>query len=99
MLGLCVLALAWPACHSVIGLGTGFMYLAPALVLVFPLLAGRYLGERRLLDLARRIPDSRRSGHLDDERPRPVFAPLLARGGRLIAASLAVRPPPLLATR
>lgn len=94
MLGLCALALVWPAAHGVIGLGTGFMYLAPALVLLFPLLAGRYVGEDRLLDLTRRVPTPQRRPVVE-RRPRTQFAPLLARGGRLIACSLAVRPPPL----
>ena len=72
----------------------------PLLVLGMPLLAGRYLGEKHLTRLA-----SRRSRRR--ERPAVVRVPLAwlrgrqtaVRGGRLIAVSLAVRPPPAPAVR
>lgn len=72
-------------------------YAAPLFLLAVPLLAGRYVGEERLERL--------RSGL----RRTPLRAPLaetppaarrlraaLPRGGRLIAHSLAERPPPAL---
>jgi hypothetical protein len=73
-------------------------YAAPLFLLAVPLLAGRYVGEERL--------ERMRSGL----RRTPLRAPLAAtppagrrlraslpRGGRLIAHSLAERPPPALA--
>lgn len=70
--------------------------LLPAFVLAIPLLAHRYPGERVLLALRR----ERR-----DHWPHPVSSAssrgrllvvAVARGGRLIGRSLAVRPPPVL---
>lgn len=72
------------------------LYAAPLLLVALPLLAGRYLGEDRFVRLARSARQGRR-------RPaRRLSAPAgarwelraLPRGGRLIAHSLAVRPPP-----
>jgi hypothetical protein len=98
MFAIAVLVALLPLLHEVAGLGTGFMFMAPAFTLVFPLLAGRYVGEERLLSLARSLPSQRRATGLMT-RPRRRFEPLLARGGRLIGAALAVRPPPALALR
>ncbi len=69
-------------------------YLLPALLLLLVLLTRRYPGERALLARAD-------GSHLRTRRhiveagacsPRPTTVP--PRGGLLIAASLAVRPPP-----
>lgn len=66
----------------------------PALALAFALLTGRYVGENQIAKLASAFVTGRR---------RPSSTPIPAvrrwsgrvpRGGRLIAASLAVRPPP-----
>jgi len=69
-------------------------YGAPVFLLAVPLLAGRYVGEERLERLREGFTARRR-------RPRAAPAPAglrfsvpLPRGGRLIARSLAVRPPP-----
>jgi hypothetical protein len=90
-----VLGVAFAAAETVTGLDTGLLLLSPALVLLLPLLAGRYLGEETLERLvARRAPSRRRalpaSSPLPRRRPRAV----VSRGGRLIAAALAVRGPP-----
>lgn len=75
-------------------------YAAPLYLLAVPLLAGRYVGEERL--------ERMRSGLRHGRRlPPRVTAPTagrrlaasLPRGGRLIAHSLAERPPPSLAAR
>jgi hypothetical protein len=93
VVGLLALALLAALC-AVPGLGTGVLFLVPALALLVPLLYGRYVGEATVIGLARarrthpRRPTGRRCA---PHRPRPV---LLPRGGRLIAWSLAVRPPP-----
>jgi hypothetical protein len=70
--------------------------LLPAIVLVIPLLARRYPGERALVAL-------RRTRHERWQRPRSsvlvrsrVVVLASVRGGRLIGRSLAVRPPPTL---
>ena len=48
-LGVAVMAALWLAGLEVGGLETGLMFLAPAFLLLLPLLAGRYPGERRLV--------------------------------------------------
>jgi hypothetical protein len=67
---------------------------APALLFALPLLAGRYVGEERLARLAAAFapPRRRAAGSLATTARRTPGA--LPRGGHLIAASLAVRPPP-----
>ncbi|NLT04831.1 MAG: hypothetical protein GXY03_00830 [Solirubrobacterales bacterium] len=81
-------------------LGHLLLYAAPLLLIALPLLAGRYVGEDRLA----RAVASRRGKRPRAERriapPRAALRPLAAlpRGGRLIAFSLADRPPPALLT-
>jgi hypothetical protein len=73
-------------------------YAAPLFLLAVPLLAGRYVGEERLERIRSGLRPARR-------RPPRTAAPparrrpmaLFPRGGRLIAHSLAERPPPALA--
>ena len=68
-------------------------YAAPLFLVAVPLLAGRYVGEERLAALRGHVAPRRRHATAARPRaPRPVV--LLPRGGRLIAESLAVRPPP-----
>ncbi|HEX2070797.1 MAG TPA: hypothetical protein VHF90_04005 [Thermoleophilaceae bacterium] len=72
------------------------LYAAPLLVIALPLLAGRYVGEEQLTRLAR---PGRRSHRGPVARQAPPAGArwtsgVVARGGRLIADSLAVRPPP-----
>lgn len=76
------------------GVGSGLLYLAPAVALVLPLLAGRFLGADRLTALS--APPVR--------KPRRAAPALVAtgrraprtvvRGGRLVACCLARRGPP-----
>lgn len=83
-MGLCASGLF----HSV-----GFLCLAPAILLVLPLLAGRYVGIERLSRIARARTARRRAVPRANPRSRTwAFVP--PRGGLLIASSLAVRPPP-----
>ncbi len=67
--------------------------LLPLLAAIVPLLARRYPGERTLLALRRRerAPLPRPARRLAAARPGVAT---VARGGLLIARSLAVRPPP-----
>lgn len=73
------------------GLGTVLLYLAPLVVLLLPLLRGRFLGERRLLLRSLRRP---RRWPMRQPAPQTRAPGLIARGGRLIGTGLAVRPPP-----
>jgi hypothetical protein len=74
------------------------VYSAPLFILAVPLLAGRYVGEERLGRIRAQLKVRRR---LAPGMAPPVgrrLAALLPRGGRLIAHSLAERPPPALST-
>lgn len=76
----------------------GLLFLAPALLLLVALFAGRYPGERRLSEIAargRRRGARRAPTQPTAARPR-VPGVLVARGGALLARSLAKRPPPLM---
>lgn len=95
LLAACLLALLAAAAQSVVGLDTGLLFLAPAIVVALPLLAGRYPGARRLARMRRAQP--RRWHGSTTPGALPGRERLLPRGGRLIAASLAVRPPPFAA--
>ncbi|MEA2267460.1 MAG: hypothetical protein QOD55_1027 [Solirubrobacteraceae bacterium] len=90
VVGVAVMAALWLAGLQVGGLETGLLFLAPAFVLLLPLLAGRYPGERALAPLLGR---ARRcvANALRLPRPRPRIAP---RGGLLVGCSLAGRAPP-----
>lgn len=69
------------------------LYLLPAVVVVMPLLARRYPGERALLGL--RPVERARWARPRSSVPMCRRVMLVAvRGGRLIGCSLAVRPPP-----
>ena len=72
----------------------GLAHALPFVLLVIPLLAGRYLGERHLVRLIG-APPPRSRRHTAPRGSRPLYARTLPRGGCLIAHSLAVRPPPL----
>ena len=89
-IGVAVLVALWLAGLHVGGLDTGLLFLAPAFVLMLPLLAGRYLGEGAL---APRRPLLRRPAPVRAGLPRPR-ARLVPRGGLLVGCSLAGRAPP-----
>jgi len=80
-----------------VGVHSDVLLAAPVLVFALPLFAGRYVGEERLARLAAAFDVRRRRPAVALE-PNARRAPrTLARGGSLIAVSLAVRPPPPLA--
>jgi hypothetical protein len=87
-----VLLCAWLVIDAVHG-GTSVQYFAPAVVLCGPLLLGRYVGEAQLVAIARGAGPrpARRVARLSWPI-EPVR--IMHRGGRLIASSLAKRPPP-----
>jgi hypothetical protein len=91
---LALLSGAWLAAHAVGGLDVGLLHLLPAIAILLPLLAGRYLGADALVAIARRRHGRPRPRRIAARLPRPRRA--VPRGGRLIAASLAERGPPAL---
>jgi hypothetical protein len=91
-IGVAILAALWLLGLHVGGLETGLLFLAPAFVLLLPLLAGRYVGERALAPLRRPV---RRAVTAALHLPRPR-ARLVPRGGLLVGCSLAGRAPPAL---
>jgi hypothetical protein len=89
-----LLVLAWMVAQALTGAETGLLYVAPALVLALPLLVGRYPGEGRIAAFVARShgPEVRASKRLVATH---TFVRLMQRGGRLVASSLAKRPPPV----
>jgi hypothetical protein len=80
---------------GLLGFGAEIVYLGPTLLILLPLLAGRYPGEdtfARAIALRSRHR-ARRTG--PGPGPRPGRPRLLPRGGRLVGAALAGRGPPL----
>ena len=96
LLGLAALTMALAA-STLVGVPSDALMALPLLLFATPLLAGRYIGEERLARMAaafvsrRRRVSSRLLAPIARRVPR-----MLPRGGRLIAAALAVRPPPAL---
>src|SRR6185295_7600191 len=78
--GVVVLAGLWLLGLHVGGLDTGLLFLAPAFVLLLPLLAGRYVGERVLAPLRAAV---RRATARALRLPRRA-ARLVPRGGLLV---------------
>jgi hypothetical protein len=76
------------------GIGGDALIAAPALVLLVPLAAGRYVGSERLARLVRRLPAPRRRGAEPRPAPRRPLRRAGARGGLLIAVALGRRGPP-----
>jgi hypothetical protein len=97
LLALSVIALVCiAACGGDGELVHAFLYLLPALSLLLVLAARSYPGERALLaviERKRRVGNDLAAGLLSTVHRLCVFLP---RGGRLIASSLAERPPPAL---
>jgi hypothetical protein len=95
-----VTALAFLAL-ALVGHGELVAYLLPVAIVALPLVAGRYPGGDRLARLQARRRASRRVRPTTESVPASARRPAgaLARGGRLIADALAVRPPPSLAVR
>jgi hypothetical protein len=94
LLSFATVVAAWMLLQALTGVELGLLYLAPALILCAPLALGCYVGEKQLAGLADRSP--RRPG----PRARGLALPrghvrVMQRGGRLVAASLAKRPPPV----
>jgi hypothetical protein len=96
LLGLAALTALFAIVQSVTGISGDVLLAAPGLILLLPLLAGRYVGEDGLARLSACLAAPRRRP-LAVRAARPRRAPrVLARGGRLIAVALAQRGPPAL---
>src|SRR5690348_190887 len=76
------------------GVHTDALTAAPALLLLLPLAAGRYVGSERLVRLVRRVPAPRRRGAEPRSAVRRPGRRAGARGGLLIAVALSRRGPP-----
>ncbi|HMJ35561.1 MAG TPA: hypothetical protein VK501_16755 [Baekduia sp.] len=95
LLAVALLGIVVAAAESVTGLDTGLLLLSPALVLLLPLVAGRYLGEEQLERLVARRATPRRDRPVSAPLPRRRPRAVVVRGGRLLASALAERGPPL----
>lgn len=84
----------WVAALALIGATDALLFMAPALLIAIPLLGGHFFGEELIVKLASRRtrPRSRTAAAAPALPPAPSV--WLPRGARLIAASLAKRPPP-----
>jgi hypothetical protein len=79
------------------GLDVGVLFLSPAIVLLASLLTGHYVGEERLHRLVANFRSRPRAAGVRVAATASLRRrALMPRGGRLVATSLAVRPPPLL---
>lgn len=77
------------------GMETGVLFVSPAIVLLASLLTGRYVGEGSIARLAAAVhPGRRRRARAATPASPARGRALMPRGGRLVATSLAVRPPP-----
>jgi hypothetical protein len=99
-LAFAAVAVVWLLGLELLGVEAAVAYLAPALLILLPLLSGRYPGDEALVRVGgRRTRPLRRPPPAPPSRRRRAGA-LLPRGGGLVASSLAGRGPPLLlATR
>ena len=96
LLGLAALTLLFAVVQSATGISSDVLLAAPAVLLLLPLLAGRYVGEDGIARLSALVATPRRRPVAQRATP-PLRAPLvLARGGRLIGEALARRGPPSL---
>lgn len=90
------ITVVWSLILAFSGSTDALLFLAPALLILAPLLAGHYVGESLVVKLASGGPPRRRPRPARS-RPAPKApAVWLPRGTRLVAFSLAERPPPRL---
>ena len=95
MIAFAAITAVWTLGMLILGVSDALIYLAPALLILLPLVSGRYPGDEVLVRAARRAHPRRR--RLPGAEPRPTRPPtveLLPRGGRLVGAALAGRAPP-----
>jgi hypothetical protein len=95
LLAVALLGVVVALAESVTGLDSGLLLLSPALVLLLPLLLGRYLGAEQLERLVARARPARRMRAASLALPRRRPRSAAAHGGRLLAFALAERGPPM----
>jgi hypothetical protein len=89
-----ILTLCWVAILAATGSTDALLFLAPALLIAIPILCGRYFGEELIAKFAARPARTRpRAAFLSPPAPRAPRT-WVPRGARLLAFSLAKRPPP-----
>jgi hypothetical protein len=94
-LAFAALTVVWLFGLELLGIEAAVAYLAPALLILLPLLGGRYPGDEAFARLAaRRSRPARRPPPQPPPLRRPRIVALLPRGGRLVAGALAGRGPP-----
>lgn len=89
------LTLIWVAGLALTGSTEALLFLAPALLIVIPLLGGCFIGEELIVRLAARRSRPRARSSAPVRPLSTLLSTWLPRGARLIAASLAKRPPPV----
>jgi hypothetical protein len=94
LLGLAALTLLFALVQTATGISADVLLAAPVLLILLPLLAGRYVGEDGLARLTAALAPLRRRPAVARIAPAWRAPRLLARGGRLIAVALAHRGPP-----
>jgi hypothetical protein len=87
--------LCWVLALAVTGSTDVLLFLAPALLIAVPLFCGRYFGEELIAKLAARRNRKPRRARLAPALTPGAPRTWRPRGRRLIAFSLAERPPPL----
>jgi hypothetical protein len=88
------ITVCWVFALALSGSTDALLFLAPALLIAAPLIAGRYVGEELIARLVvKRSRKPRRPSAFPASAPR-LPAVWLPRGARLVAFSLAKRPPP-----
>lgn len=94
-LAFAALAAVWLLGLQGLGIEATGAYLTPGLLILLPLLGGRYPGDRALARVvARRAPTRRRGRILSTPMRRPRPEAPMPRGGRLVGTALAGRAPP-----
>ena len=93
-LRLSALIAVWMLGLQLLGVGDTLIYLAPALLILLPLVLGRYPGDSALARATERVRARRVRAGREMAPRRGSRARLLPRGGRLVGAALAVRGPP-----
>jgi hypothetical protein len=93
-LAFAALTCVWLLGLELLGVEAALAYLAPALLILLPLIGGRYPGDEALARAATRQIRPRRPPSAPTSVARRRPRAVLPRGGRLVAAALAGRGPP-----
>jgi hypothetical protein len=88
------IAVCWALALAFAGSTDVLLFLAPTLLLAAPLVAGRYVGETLIVKLAARRSGPQRHPSAPRTSTPPAASLWRPRGTRLLALSLAKRPPP-----